>query len=127
MRYLKSEQILFIHSAAVSKTGGSQGVRDWEALRSIENLPQQEFGETSLYQGVFTKAAVYARSIIMNHPFIDGNKRTGMASAATFLELNGYELIVKEGEIEDFAPMVVEDKLDIQEIAKWLEKHTKKL
>ena len=63
----------------------------------------------------------------MNHPFVDGNKRTGMTSASVFLEDNGYRIIAKEGEIESFALKVISSRLDISAIAEWFKKHSKKM
>src|SRR3989344_877585 len=127
MNYLTPEQILLIHSIIVDETGGSHGVRDMHAVLHLEHLPSQSFGGKELYGGIFQKAAVYARSIAMNHPFIDGNKRTAMTSASVFLENNGYEIKAKEGEIELFAVKMVVEKLDIKEIASWFEKHSQKI
>ena len=101
-------------------------MRDHHALLSLEILPQQKVFGQELYPSLFQKAAVYARNVIMNHPFVDGNKRTGMAAASVFLENNGQKLFCKEGEIEKFALSIVEKRLDINAIAEWFKKHTKK-
>ena len=88
MEYLKKDHIFLIHSMVVDETGGMHGVRDYNAILSVEKLPKQKMFGKELYHTVFLKAAVYARTIIMNHPFIDGNKRTGMTTAFVFLERN---------------------------------------
>ncbi|MCH8986602.1 type II toxin-antitoxin system death-on-curing family toxin [Patescibacteria group bacterium] len=72
------------------------------------------------------KAAVYARNIITEHPFIDGNKRTGMIAASVFLENNDYKIIAKEGEIEEFALGIIEKKLELETIADWFCEHSRK-
>lgn len=79
-----------------------------------------------LYPTLFEKAALYARDIIMNHPFIDGNKRTGMTAASIFIENNGYRIAAKEGSIEKYAVEIVTKKHSIQHIAAWLKKHSRK-
>ena len=61
----------------------------------------------------------------MNHPFLDGNKRTGMTAASVFLENNGYGLGVKEGGIEMFALRIVSERLSIADIAKWFQRNSK--
>ena len=127
MRYLTADDILLIHSMVVDETGGSHGVRDSHAILSVAESPKQAFSGKELYVNIFEKAAVYARDIIMNHPFVDGNKRTGMTTASVFLADNGYEVIAKEREIEKFALRIVSDKLNIREIAYWFESHAKKL
>ena len=126
MRYLTIEQILLIHSMIVDETGGSHGVRDHAGILSVVALPQQRAFGAELYPNIFQKAAVYARGIIMTHPFIDGNKRTGMTTASVFLEDNGYIIIAHEGEIERFAVSVVVRKLVLENIARWFKKHSKK-
>ena len=109
----------------IEETGGLHGVRDRNTVLSVEQMPQQTAFGKELYFTVFLKAAVYARNIIMNHPFIDGNKRTGMTSAFIFLERNGYISLVKEGDIEKFALKIVQMRLSVEKIADWLQKHSK--
>lgn len=127
MRYLTQEQILLIHSILIDETGGSHGVRDHGAILSVESLPQQSVFGKELYPTLFRKAAVYVRSIILNHPFIDGNKRTAMTAASVFLEDNGHRLNAKEGFVEKFALRVIKEKLDIGAIAAWFKTHTVKI
>ena len=127
MLYLSSEDIMLIHSVAIDETGGSHGVRDRHALLLLEDLPKQRAFGKELYQSVFVKAAVYARSIIFSHPFIDGNKRTAMIAADVFLQLNGYSIAVLEGEVEHFAVSIIMKRLKLGAIAEWFKKNTKKL
>ena len=127
MKYLSVEQILLIHSIIIDETGGLHGIRDRDALLSLEGLPRQKFGGKELYVGVFQKAAVYACNIVMGHPFVDGNKRTGMVAASIFLEINGYKISVKHGEIEKFALRIVKRRLDIEKIVDWLKKNSRKI
>lgn len=126
MKYLTEAQILLIHSIIIDETGGMHGIRDRRALLSLENAPRQKIFGKELYLSMFEKAAIYARDIIMNHPFLDGNKRTGMASAAVFLEHNGHVLEAREGEIEAFAVRIIRERLEIRNIAAWLKKRAKK-
>lgn len=112
---------------AIDETGGSHGVRDYHAVLSLEGMPKQKVFGKELYPTIFLKAAVYVRSLIMSHSFIDGNKRTGMISAAVFLENNGYIITAKKGEVERFALRVISEKLDLDAIAGWLKKNSKKL
>ncbi len=125
MRYLSVKQILLIHSMVVDETGGMHGVRNLESLDSAAALPKQVVFKKELYPDVYTKAAVYARTILMNHPFFDGNKRTGISVAIVFLEDNGFVFSAKVGELEKFAVNIVTKKLSIEAIAEWLKKHTR--
>lgn len=127
MRYLTVRQILLIHSLVIDETGGSHGVRDHNAILSLEASPRQSVFGKELYPTIFMKAAVYARGIIMNHPFLDGNKRTGMTTASVFIANNGYKIYAEEGEVEEFALCVVSEKLDLEEIAEWFKSHSKKV
>ncbi|KKW15839.1 MAG: Death on curing protein [Parcubacteria group bacterium GW2011_GWA2_50_10b] len=111
----------------IDETSGSHGVRDNHAIFSLENSPKQKVFSQELYPTAFLKAAVYIREILMNHPFVDGNKRTGMTCAFVFLENNGFVSTAHEGEIEKFALRVIGDKLDPRAIASWLQKHVKKI
>ena len=125
MEYLTKEQMLLIHSLIIEETTGAHGVRDHHALLSLEKAPAQSFGGKELYVDIFSKAAVYVREIIKTHIFIDGNKRTALMAAATFLELNGYKLDVRRGEMVKFAVSVAINKFDLDKIAKWLKKNSK--
>lgn len=127
MRYLTAKELLNIHSVIINETGGSHGVRNQDALASLEDLPRQEAFGTELYPGIWTKAAVYIRSTIFNHPYVDGNKRSAFATADVFLQLNGYRISAPAGEIERYAVAVVEDREELASIAAWLEAHCEAL
>lgn len=126
MKYLSARHILFLHSLVLEKDGGASGVRDYHAILSLENLPRQKVFGKELYPTIFHKAALYIRNIIMGHPFIDGNKRTGMLCATTFLENSGYGFTAERGEIEKFALKVIRKHFTIKQIADWLKKHSQR-
>jgi death on curing protein len=88
VNYLTIEQILFLHARLIEETGGSHGVRDLSLQLSAVGMPQENFGERDLYQDLFSKQAVLMESLIQNHPFVDGNKCTGIAATALFLQRN---------------------------------------
>ncbi len=121
MKLLTLEQLLQIHVLLIEQTGGSQGLRDLGRLESaIATQTQNVFGE-ELYAGPTEKAAALIRGIIADHPFVDGNKRTGMLAGLTFLKINHIDFKTSKGSIEDFAVKIAVEKLDIKAIAKWLE------
>jgi len=122
-RYLTAEQVLFIHSALIDATGGAHGIRDLDAFVASVERPRAGLADRELYPTPITKAAALLQSLILNHPFVDGNKRTGMAAAAIFLELHGWLLNASHGEIEDFAVLAAVERSPIDEIAAWLERH----
>lgn len=126
MYYLSAEEILQLHFQVIEDFGGSHGVRDERRLKSVIEAPQQEIFGAEQYPNLFEKAAVYMRNIIGDHPFSDGNKRTGTVVSGVFLLRNGYEIIVPNQDLENFAVKVATDKLDIPVVAQWLERHSKK-
>lgn len=124
MNYLTAEQVLFLHARLIEETGGSHGVRDVALLESAVARPQATFDGVDLYPDLFCKAAALMDSLIRNHPFIDGNKRTGIAAAALFLRQNGRYLTATNSELEAFTLYVTESRPDVSEIAAWLETHS---
>lgn len=124
MNYLTVAQVLFLHARLIEETGGSHGVRDVALLESALARPRATFGSKDLYPDLFSKAAVFMDFLIRNHPFVDGNKRTGIATAALFLRQNGYRLTASNQELEAFTLHVAESRPEVPEIATWLETHT---
>ncbi len=92
MRYLSVGEVLEIYRRVLEDTGGGFGVRDLGALLSSLAQPRMTSQGNDLYPSVQLKAAALAFSIVMNHPFLDGNKRTAHAAMEVFLRLNGHEL-----------------------------------
>ena len=90
--FLEVGQVLTIHAVQVRRHGGSDGVRDPGMLESAVEMPRAGFGDQYLHEDLFEMAAAYAFHIVMNHPFVDGNKRTGFHTAVVFLDLNGWRL-----------------------------------
>ena len=121
--YLTAEQVLFIHYRLVSETGGEHGVRDLGLLESAVARPQATFDRQELYTDVFEKAAALIESLINNHPFVDGNKRTGITCAVLFLQQNGVSFSAKNADLEKLTLRVASSKAGRSEIAQWLKKH----
>lgn len=125
-RYLTLKEILRLHFQVIEDFGGSHGIRDENRLLSVVEAPAQEVFGKQQYPSLFEKAAVYARNIIGDHPFADGNKRTGITCAGIFLMRNGLKLTATQKELEDFAVRVAIDKPGVDDIAKWFKNHAKK-
>lgn len=100
------------------------GIRDLGLLESAIAQPQMTFGGKELYPNLIDKSAALGFSIIMNHPFIDGNKRTGHAAAETFLVLNGMEINAYVSEQEEVVLAVASGEMKREEFVEWLQKHT---
>lgn len=110
----------------IKRFGGSLGVRDLGLIESAVERPKATFDGVDLYPDIFTKAAALMHSLLKNHAFVDGNKRTAYSSCGIFLKLNGYKLENMHNESLEFAMNVENNSLKLEEIAKWLERHSKK-
>lgn len=122
---LTEQQVLAVHSRMIEMTGGSDGVRDRSLLDSALNAPFQTFDGKEIYPALLSKAAVMCRSIISNHPFVDGNKRIGIHVMLIFLELNGIELQYSQNELIELGLGVASGQLSSDDILKWLIEHAK--
>jgi len=127
MNYLTPEQVLFIHHRIIEETGGSHGIRDISLLQSAVARPESSFDGKDLYTDLVTKAASLMHSIIKNHPFVDGNKRTAITSALIFLLRNGLRVTASNRELELFTLSVASKDVELTEIAGWFKKHSKKI
>jgi death-on-curing protein len=94
--YLTIENIRAINAVVLDEHGGADGVLFMDLLESTVEMPRSAFGGQDLYPDLVEKAAAYLFFIIGNHPFRDGNKRTGLAAALTFLELNGHSVTIPQ-------------------------------
>ncbi len=93
-RYLTIDDVVFLHNEGIRLYGGAYGVRDRHLLESAVGQTQQSFGGVPLYHSLAEIAVVYWSGLVLNHPFIDGNKRVGLRAADVFLKLNGIELVM---------------------------------
>ena len=127
IHYLTIEQALFIHKRIIDETGGARGVRDIGALQASISHPQAIFDKLPLSPDIFSNAAALLHGIILNHPFVDGNKRTGLTVAALFLQINGKKLAASHEELELFILDIAVGRYDVGEIAQWLRTHTQEI
>lgn len=126
-KYLILDEVIAIHDSMIELYGGSFGIRDVGLVQSAIGRPQASFGGADFYPTIFDKAAALFHSLMFNHAFVDGNKRTTMTTTARFLAVNGYSVEVTQKEFVDF-PIRVENKhLSLEEIANWLKKYSKKI
>src|SRR5688572_23103848 len=124
VHYLSLEEILRIHYQLVEDFGGSHGVRDEGRIKSVVEAPKQEVYNQQQYPSVFEKAAVYLRNIVGDHPFTDGNKRTGITVCGIFLMRNKHKLKADPQDLELFTVRVATERLNIPDIAAWLQSHS---
>lgn len=127
MRYLSAEEILALHDMLIAQIGGSLGVREENLLRSIAERPKTSFGGIEQLPTLFLKAAAYLEAVATYHVFVDGNKRTSLMVAATFLRANGHTLPAFDIEdAEAFILAAAQKQKSLEEIAAWLESNAKK-
>lgn len=125
--FITLEQVLAIHHDQIEKYGGTHGIRDLNLLESAVQRPQSSFMGEDLYPTVFDKAAALLHSILLNHPFLDANKRTSMVSASAFLHLNGFELNVDQKDFVDTALKIEAKIMDLEQISVWLKENSQKV
>ena len=117
--YLSVEQILLLHQAQLEKFGGGSGLRDRGGLESAAARPAITFGGEDLYPDLPAKAAALMHSLVMNHPFLDDNKRVGAAAAELFILLNGFRLEATDAEFEEITLTVTRGELEADALAIW--------
>ncbi len=125
MRYLTVGEALEIYSRVMQQSGGLVGIRDWGALASAVAQPRMTFSGAELYSTLVEKASALGFSLIQNHPFIDGNKRTGHAALETFLVVNGYRLDAPSAEQAEIILQVASGTIGRDAFTDWLRTHIK--
>lgn len=125
MKYLTTEDVLLLHHLSIEKSGGSHELRDAGLLDAAVHRPQATFAGEDLYPTVFDKAGALCHSLIKNHAFVDGNKRTSLLAAMTFLELNGYRFECEQEELVSFGLKIDNENVPPEEIAQWLKSRSR--
>ena len=124
--FVDVETTLAIHQENIELYGGSFGLRDRGLLESALDMPKASFGGQFLHESIFDMAAAYLFHICKNHPFVDGNKRTSLAVAMTFLYANGYRINAEFKDLEQLAVDTATGKKNKKQIAEFLENHSQK-
>ncbi len=114
------EEVLEIHQILIQEFGGLHGIRDKDLLQSALERPFSGFGEIEFYKTPQEKAAAIVESIVKNHPFIDGNKRTGYVLMRLLLMQFGQDVIATQDEKYEFVIQVASGEIDFTEIATWI-------
>ncbi len=124
-RWLRLNEVLVLHGMHLASFGGRAGVRDLGLLESALARPRQLFSYARKPPALARLAASYAFGIVRNHPFVDGNKRTGLIAAFTFLDLNGMQVTASEQEGYQVFMALAAGNLSEAELARWLERNTR--
>jgi death-on-curing protein len=125
--FLPLSKILELHEQQLRLYGGEPSIRDAGLLESAVAMPMAGFGDSYLHAFPFEMAAAYLYHIVQNHPFVDGNKRTGAVAALVFLEMHEMEIDMPENLFEQFVRSVATGQVLKPEIAAFLEKHSRPL
>lgn len=125
--FLTLDDVLEAHEEMINVIGGAHGVKDLNMLASALAQPQMTFGGEDFYPTVAEKAAALAFSLLQNHPFNDGNKRTGHAAMVLFLDINGYDFVDNLDEQERVILAVAGSTMEREEFTEWVRAHVVKL
>jgi death-on-curing protein len=126
IRFLSVDDVLAIHEDTVRQEGGAAGIRDPGLLESAVTMPRQAIGGRFLHPDVPAMASAYLYHIAQNHPFHDGNKRTGAMSALVFLHVNGVETLPDPGSLEAATRGVASGRMTKGELTEWLREATRR-
>lgn len=119
-------QVVKIHTIVIENFGGANGMRDLGALESALARPFQTFGDEELYPTIFEKAAAICESIIVNHPFVDGNKRTGYILMEASLRHEGYTINATDEALYNFVIQISTGTVSFDEMVAWLKEFKRK-
>ena len=123
--FLSIEHILAVHDRMIMEFGGDSGVRDRALLESAAAMPMAQYDGKYLHRNLAEMAAAYLFHLCRNHPFVDGNKRTALASAEVFLLLNEFKFAATNPQLERLTMQVAEGKIDKEQVIKFFLEHVK--
>jgi death-on-curing protein len=123
--FLTFDDILESHQNQIDTYGGSHGIRDIGLLKSAIAQPEANYGGQYMHADIFEMAAAYLYHLVMNHPFVDGNKRVGLESALIFLEVNDALLDANDDELVDLVLKTTAGRVGKPEIAEFFRTHCK--
>ena len=119
IRHLSVEQVLDFQERLVCEFGGAAGLRDRGLLESAVARPAMTFEGEDLYRDLAAKAAALMHSLVADHPFVDGNKRIGAASAEWLIELNGARLEASDEDFYRVTMSAARGEIGAEELAVW--------
>jgi death-on-curing protein len=124
MSMMEFEQVLAIHDEIIRESGGEYGVLFESMLQSCLEKPLTELFGYLIYQDIFEKVSAMMHCIILNHVFVDGNKRTGLVIAKILFEINGLSLNVDTNESVRYTIEIAQGNVEVMELADWLRNHS---
>jgi len=125
IEFLTLIEVMAIHHDQINNYGGTLGLRDQGALESALAQPESSFSGNYLHPDIYSMAAAYLYHLVMNHPFVDGNKRVGTVSALVFLDMNGFDFDADNELLEKTVLEVACGNLEKQDLIEFFRAHTK--
>ena len=122
--FLTLDEALAIHAHQITRYGGALGVRDEGLLESALAMPAARFAGEYLHPSEAEQGAAYLFHVVKNHPFVDGNKRVGLACCLAFLRLNGVHIRATDDELVDLVVGVAEGRCAKADVAVFLREHS---
>jgi death on curing protein len=118
--YLSADELIDINRRVIGRYGGIFGVRDSGALESCVAQPKTHVFETERFPTVFNKAAAYCYYLVRLHPFLDGNKRTGLVAALTYLFAAGFRPMFSQDQMYDLIIGIAKGEIEVEELAEFI-------
>jgi len=125
IKFISIDHVIKIHSKQIMRYGGTNGIRDLNSLKSAVGMPCLTYGGQFLHPTIHEMASAYLFHIVKNHPFIDGNKRTGLAVALTFLIINGKNLKLTDDDLFNTTILVAQGKINKSELSQHIKNWTR--
>lgn len=123
MNHRKLVDVLYLHEQLILQSGGAPGLRDRGGLEAALAQPRMTFGGADLYPTLADKAAAICFSLVMRHPFVDGNKRVGYAAMRLLLDLNGWTIQAQVDDAEEIVLQLAAGQLPREQFSTWVHEH----
>lgn len=124
MRYLSLEEVIYIYTELIQRTGGQPGIRDEKNLEEVLAKPLVAFEGEELYPDLFTKVSVLMYALVNSKPFVSGNKRIAVMCGLFILRSNGYQLIVKQDKLIDVVMGIENGSYTVDYLISWFQKNS---
>lgn len=119
------DEVLAMHADQIERYGGALGIRDGGRLESALAMPAASYSGEELHPTIFEKAAAYVFHLVKNHPFVDGNKRTGLAAGLAFLAFNDIHVVATDDELVELILGVASGKTTKADVAVFFREHAR--
>jgi len=123
MRYLELEEVIYIYSEIIKRTGGEPGIADEQLLEAALSKPLVAFDGEELYPDIFTKVAVLTYALVTSKPFTVGNKRTALICALLLLRVNGYQIVATQDSLVDLMLSTEAGKMKVDQLVTWFRRN----